>query len=147
VVRILVLHGPNLDRLGTREPALYGPATLAEIDQRLALLGRELGAEVDCFQSNHEGALLERIHAAAGLADGLLVNAGGWTHSSVALRDALTGAGVPFVEVHLTNIDAREPFRRVSLLADVALARVAGFGAASYTVALRGLVEFLRAGR
>jgi 3-dehydroquinate dehydratase-2 len=142
-MRILVLHGPNLNLLGTREPDVYGTTTLAEIDASLAALGAELGVAVEGFQSNHEGALVDSIQAAR--ADGILVNAGGYTHTSVAIRDALTGVGIPFVEVHLSNIDGREPFRRQSLFSDVAIARVAGFGPQSYTVALRGLVEFLRA--
>jgi 3-dehydroquinate dehydratase II len=147
-VRILVVHGPNLNLLGVREPDVYGTTTLAEIDGALASLAAELGVEVESFQSNHEGALVDRIQAAlAERTDGLLVNPGGYTHTSVAIRDALTGVGVPFVEVHLSNIHAREPFRRQSLFADVAVAQVAGFGAQSYTVALRGLVESLRASK
>jgi 3-dehydroquinate dehydratase-2 len=142
-VRILVLHGPNLNLLGTREPDVYGTATLAEIDASLAALGAELGVEIETSQSNHEGVLVDWIQAAR--ADGILINPGGYTHTSVAIRDALTGVGIPFVEVHLSNIDGREPFRRQSVFADVAIARVAGFGPQSYTVALRGLVEFLRA--
>jgi 3-dehydroquinate dehydratase-2 len=142
-VRILVLHGPNLNLLGTREPDVYGTTTLAEIDASLAALGAELGVEIETSQSNHEGVLVDWIQAAR--ADGILINPGGYTHTSVAIRDALTGIGIPFVEVHLSNIDGREPFRRQSLFSDVAIARVAGFGPQSYTVALRGLVEFLRA--
>jgi 3-dehydroquinate dehydratase-2 len=142
-VRILVLHGPNLNLLGTREPGVYGTTTLAEIDASLAALAAELGVAIESAQSNHEGVIVDRIQAAR--ADGILINPGGYTHTSVAIRDALTGVGIPFVEVHLSNIHGREQFRRQSLFSDVAVAQVAGFGPFSYTVALRGLVEFLRA--
>ena len=142
-MRILVLHGPNLNLLGTREPDVYGTTTLAEIDASLSALAAELGVTIESAQSNHEGVLVDRIQAAR--ADGILINPGGYTHTSVAIRDALTGVGIPFVEVHLSNIHGREPFRRQSLFSDVAIAQVAGFGPQSYTVALRGLVEFLRA--
>ncbi len=144
-MRILVVHGPNLNLLGTREPDVYGRTTLAEIDAALAALAAELGVELESFQSNHEGAIVDRIQAAR--ADAILINAGAYTHTSIAIRDALTAVGTVFVEVHLSNIQAREPFRRTSLLSDVALGQVAGFGAQSYTVALRGLVEFLRASK
>jgi 3-dehydroquinate dehydratase-2 len=144
-VRILVLHGPNLNLLGAREPDVYGTTTLAEIDAALASLAAELGVAIESEQSNHEGVLVDRIQAAR--ADGILINPGGYTHTSVAIRDALTAVGIPFVEVHLSNIHAREPFRRQSLFSDVALGQVAGFGAQSYTVALRGLVETLRASK
>ena len=142
-MRILVLHGPNLNLLGTREPDVYGTTTLTQIDASLSALGAELGVAIESAQSNHEGVLIDRIQAAR--ADGILINPGGYTHTSVAIRDALTGVGIPFVEVHLSNIHGREPFRRQSLFSDVAIAQVAGFGPQSYTVALRGLVEFLRA--
>ena len=142
-MRILVLHGPNLNLLGTREPDVYGTTTLTQIDASLSALGAELGVAIESAQSNHEGVLIDRIQAAR--ADGILINPGGYTHTSVAIRDALTGVGIPFVEVHLSNIHGREPFRRKSLFSDVAIAQVAGFGPQSYTVALRGLVEFLRA--
>ena len=142
-MRILVLHGPNLNLLGTREPDVYGTTTLAEIDAALAALAADLGVAIESAQSNHEGVLVDAIQAAR--ADGILINPGGYTHTSVAIRDALTGMGIPFVEVHLSNIHGRESFRRQSLFSDVAVAQVAGFGPFSYTVALRGLVEFLRA--
>lgn len=143
-MRIQVLHGPNLNLLGTREPAVYGSTTLAEVDASLAALAEELGIRLESFQSNHEGALVDRVQEAAREADGFLVNAGGYTHTSVALRDALTGVGRPFVEVHVSNIHAREPFRRESLLAPVALGQVTGFGADGYLLALRGLVRHLQ---
>lgn len=143
-MRIEVLHGPNLNLLGTREPALYGTATLPEVDEQLERLGTELGAAVAAYQSNHEGALVDRVQATAGETDGYVVNAGGFTHTSVALRDALAGVARPFVEVHVTNIHAREPFRRESLLAPVAVGTVMGFGADGYLLALRGLVRHLQ---
>jgi len=146
--RILVLHGPNLNMLGSREPGHYGHRTLAEIDQELIALGDELGAEITTFQSNHEGELVEHIQQAGmagseGRVDGIVINPAAYTHTSVALRDALLAAKIPFVEVHLSNIHRRESFRHQSMLADVALAVIAGFGPASYTLALRGLIELL----
>jgi len=143
-VKVAVLNGPNLNLLGTREPTMYGRTTLAEIEARLVALGRELGADVSCAQHNGEGALIDAIHALAGQADGALVNAGAYSHTSLALRDALVGVDLPFVEVHLTNVYAREPERRHSALAPAALGVVCGFGAASYEVALRGLVGSLQ---
>ncbi|MEQ1568258.1 MAG: type II 3-dehydroquinate dehydratase [Myxococcota bacterium] len=144
--RVLVLSGPNLNLLGSREPEVYGRTTLAEIVSGLERLGEELGVEVGHFQSNHEGALIDRVHQAS--LDGVrgaIVNAGGFTHTSVALRDALVGTGLPFVEVHLSNLARRESFRQVSLLADVACGVVQGFGPAGYELALRGLVRAIRA--
>jgi 3-dehydroquinate dehydratase II len=143
-VRVAIVHGPNLNRLGRREPAVYGHTTLAEIDERLQTLAAELGVETDVFQSNAEGALIDFVQQAAERCDGFLVNAGGLTHTSVSLRDALTGSGRPFVEVHVSNPSARETFRHVSLLADRAAGVVAGFGADSYLLGLRGLVSRLR---
>lgn len=143
-MRILVLHGPNLNLLGTREVSIYGDQTLADIDAHLAKVARELGAEVECFQSNHEGALIDAIHAARGKTDGLLLNPGALTHTSIALRDAIAGVQIPAVEVHLSNIHAREPFRHTSYLAPMCVGQISGFGARSYELALRGLVELLR---
>ena len=143
-MRIYILHGPNLNLLGRREPDLYGTESLDEIDGRLRARGGELGVTLMSFQSNHEGELVDHIQARANETDGWLVNAGGLTHSSVALRDALVASERPFVEVHLTNIFAREPFRRSSLLSDVAVGVVTGFGARSYLFGLDGLVEALR---
>jgi 3-dehydroquinate dehydratase-2 len=141
---VLVLHGPNLNLLGVREPSIYGSTTLPEIDARLVELGAELGLSVQCLQSNHEGSLIDTIQAAMGRGvAGFLVNAGGLTHSSVSLRDALVGSGRPFVEVHLSNVHAREPFRHRSLLSDVAAGVVVGFGARSYELGLRGLAGLL----
>jgi 3-dehydroquinate dehydratase II len=143
-VRIAVLSGPNLNLLGQREPEIYGTATLAQIEDRLRERAGELGVELDTFQSNAEGALIDYIQEMAARVDAFLVNAGGLTHTSVALRDALVGVGRPFVEVHLSNPAAREPFRHVSLLTDRALGAVVGFGADSYVLGLQGLVTRLR---
>ena len=143
-MRILVLHGPNLNLLGTREPGLYGQDTLAEIDAELQQQAERLGAQLDCFQSNHEGALVERIHQAAGSVEGILINAGAYTHTSIALRDALLGVGLPFVELHLSNVHAREEFRHSSYLADQAVGVICGFGPISYYLALEGMVAHLR---
>ncbi len=139
-----MLNGPNLNLLGTREPHLYGHTTRADLARRLTALGRELGVDVECVQRNGEGELIDAIHALAGRADGALVNAGAYTHTSLALRDALTAVAIPFVEVHLTNIYAREPERRHSTLAPAARGVVCGFGADSYDLALRGLVSALQ---
>jgi 3-dehydroquinate dehydratase II len=140
---ILILHGPNLNLLGSREPDVYGRLTLAEIDQRLFILGRELAMEVQSFQSNHEGALIDALHEARGWAAGIVINPGGYTHTSVALRDAITAIGLPVVEVHLSNVHAREEFRRRSLIAPVCLGTIAGFGWYSYALALRALADRL----
>jgi 3-dehydroquinate dehydratase-2 len=142
-VRIAVLNGPNLNLLGTREPALYGTATLSQIEEHLRQVGSEIGAELSFTQLNGEGELVEAVHALRGKVDGALVNAGAYSHTSLAIRDALAGVEVPFVEVHMTNIYAREPERRRSALADAAVAVVCGFGADSYELALRGLVRKL----
>jgi len=142
-VRIAVLNGPSLNLLGTREPAVYGTDTLADIERRLAAVGVEIGAEISCVQHNGEGALIDAIHALRGHADGALINAGAYSHTSLAIRDAFAAVAVPYVEVHLTNIFAREPERRVSVLAPGARAVLCGFGAAGYELALRGLVGLL----
>jgi 3-dehydroquinate dehydratase-2 len=143
VPRILVVHGPNLDALGTREPEVYGRMTLAEIDRQLVALGTELGCEVECMQSNHEGVLIDALHSARGRCHGVLLNPGGLTHTSVALRDAAAAASLPIVEVHLSNPHAREPFRQRSLLSGVVLGVIQGFGPESYRLALTGLARHL----
>jgi 3-dehydroquinate dehydratase-2 len=143
-VRFAVVSGPNLNLLGEREPAVYGNETLAQIEARLQSLASELGVELETFQSNAEGALIDYIQAAAGRVDAFLVNAGGLTHTSVSLRDALVGVNRPFVEVHLSNPAAREPFRHTSMLSDRALGTVVGFGAESYILGLRGLAARLQ---
>jgi 3-dehydroquinate dehydratase-2 len=140
---VLVLHGPNLNLLGVREPAVYGDATLADVDAAVAREGAALGAAVTCFQSNHEGALIDRLHAARGVVDGVVLNAGGLTHTSVALLDALRACAIPTVECHLSHPAAREPFRRRSRVAPACVGSVSGFGALSYTLALRGLLAHL----
>lgn len=141
-----VLNGPNLDLLGTREPELYGEAGLDGILSALDELGMALGVSVTAVQSNHEGELADWIRDVGSRQDGLLVNAAGYTHTSVVLRDALLAAGVPFVEVHLTNIWAREPFRHHSLLSDIAVGVVSGFGQDSYLLGMRALAAHLRSG-
>ncbi|GAB4172625.1 MAG: type II 3-dehydroquinate dehydratase [Wenzhouxiangellaceae bacterium] len=144
-MRILVLHGPNLNLLGRREPDLYGPESLKAIDQRLRALAESLEIEIDCRQSNAEHELVEWIQQAGdGSVDGIVINPAAFTHTSVAIRDALAAVRLPFVEVHLSNPDAREPFRHRSMLADLAIGRVAGFAGDSYLLALRGLVARLR---
>jgi 3-dehydroquinate dehydratase-2 len=144
--RILVLHGPNLSLLGTREPGTYGTTTLEEVDRRLAEHARRLGCEVECRQSNHEGVLLDALHAARGHFHGVLLNPGGLTHTSVALRDAVLACGLPVIEVHVTNPHAREPFRHVSLVSGAALGVIQGFGPDSYTLALQALAGRLGRG-
>jgi 3-dehydroquinate dehydratase-2 len=141
-----VLNGPNLDLLGTREPQLYGDHGLDGILSALEALGEDLGARVTTVQSNHEGELTDWIRDVGSRQDGILVNAAAYTHTSVALRDALLAAAVPFVEVHLTNIWAREPFRHHSLLSDIAVGVVSGFGRESYLLGLRALATHLRPG-
>ena len=143
-MRVLLLNGPNLNLLGLREPGLYGSQTLAAIEADLTRQAEALGVDLACFQSNHEGALVDRIHAARGEVDGILINAGAYTHTSIALRDALLGVAIPYVELHLSNVHAREAFRHHSVLADKALGVICGFGPGSYGLALQGLVQLLR---
>ncbi len=140
-MRVLLLNGPNLNLLGKREPGVYGTTTLDQITARLVETGRSLGIEVEAFQSNHEGALVDRIHAAMGACDGIVFNPGAFTHTSVALRDALLGVNVPFVEVHLSNVFKREAFRHHSYFSDIALGVISGLGASGYEAALRFLAE------
>jgi len=142
-MRVLVVHGPNLNLLGIREPEVYGNATLAGIDAELGELAGELDVELECFQSNQEGDIVDRIQEAMGKVDAILINPAGLTHTSVTLRDALLATGIPFIEVHLSNIHAREEFRHRSLLADAAVGVICGFGSSSYTLGLRGLVACL----
>ncbi|MEY3462848.1 MAG: type 3-dehydroquinate dehydratase [Cyanobacteriota bacterium] len=143
-MRVLLLNGPNLNLLGLREPGLYGARSLEMIEAELARQAAALAVELACFQSNHEGALVDRIHQARGAVDGILINAGAYTHTSIALRDALLGVAIPYVELHLSNVHAREPFRHHSYLADRAVGVICGFGPGSYGLALEGLVAHLR---
>ena len=145
MLRILILHGPNLQALGTREPEVYGRVTLEEVNASLVALAGELGCEIETLQSEHEGVLIDALYQARGRCHGVVFNPGGLTHTSVAIRDAIAGAGLPTVEVHVSNPHAREAFRHDSLVSSVVMATVAGFGPESYRLALRGLVERLGA--
>lgn len=144
-LRILVVHGPNLNLLGKREPEIYGTQTLADIDADLAAGAKDLGIEIEFIQSNHEGDLIDRIQGSMGYADGILINPAGFSHSSVALRDALVATGVPVVEIHLSNIYARESFRRHSYVSAIAIGVISGLGAQGYRFGLEALVKRLRA--
>ncbi len=141
---ILVLHGPNLNLLGSREPDVYGKMDLEELNRRLAAEGKTLGLDVRAFQSNSEGALIDALHEARLWASGVVFNPGGYTHTSVALRDAVAAIGLPVVEVHLTNIQAREQFRHVSLIAPVCIGSIAGFGWRSYVLGMHALEALLK---
>ncbi len=141
--RILVLNGPNLNLLGTREPDSYGTMTLGEVNSALEELAGELEAELRCLQSNHEGAMIDAIHETAGWADGIIMNPGAYTHYSYAIRDAIAAVDLPAIEVHLTNVHARETFRHTSVVSPVCLGQVIGLGWRGYLLALRGLVGYL----
>jgi len=140
-MKILVLHGPNLNLLGTREPEVYGSMTLGEINSKLIGLGKSLNAEIICQQSNHEGVLIDSLQESRTWADGVVFNPGGYTHTSVALRDAIASIGIPVIEVHLSNVYAREQFRSRSLISAVCKGKISGLGWKSYTLALRALIE------
>jgi 3-dehydroquinate dehydratase-2 len=149
-MKILVIHGPNLNLLGTREPEIYGTETLSEIDARIRARAGERGVTVEILQSNHEGAIIDRIHAAASegadRCDGVVINPGAYTHYSLAIRDAIAGTGLPAIEVHLSNIHAREPMRRRSVIAPVCRGQISGFGARSYLLAIDALMDLLGQG-
>ena len=143
-MHVLLLNGPNLNLLGQREPGIYGQSSLADIEAALTREAAQESTQLDCFQSNFEGALVDRIHQAMGRSDGILINAGAYTHTSIAIRDALAGVAIPYVELHLSNTHAREDFRHHSFLAERAVGVVCGFGPASYSLALKGLLSHLR---
>lgn len=143
-LNVLIIHGPNLNMLGKREPELYGRTTLEEIDSTLKELGEELGLVVDTFQSNHEGAIVDKIQESAGVQKGLMINPAAYTHTSIAIRDALLLLDIPVIEIHISNIYKREPFRHKSLISDVATAQIAGFGVKGYSMALNALAEMIQ---
>ena len=143
-MKLMLINGPNLNMLGTREPEKYGSDTLSDIEDALKLKAKDLGVSLDCFQSNHEGEIIDKIHSLKGKYSGIILNAGGLTHTSVSLRDAITSVEIPTVEVHMTNIHSREEFRHTSLISGVSVAQVVGFGKNSYKYALEGLVEFIK---
>ena len=145
-MKILLLNGPNLNMLGTREPEKYGNITLADIETNMVNLAGEKGVVLNTFQSNHEGEIIDKIQSLKGEYDGLIINAGGFTHTSVAIRDAISAVSIPTVEVHMTNIHAREDFRHQSYLSGVSIGIVAGFKEKSYEFALDGLIDYLNAG-
>ena len=144
-LRVLVVHGPNLNTLGTREPEVYGSLTIDDINDELSRVASGANAELEFFQSNHEGAIVDHIHRAADTdLDGIIINPGAYTHSSIAIRDALLSTGVPFIEVHISNVYARETFRHKSLLSDIADGVIVGLGTFGYTLALTAMIEKLR---
>lgn len=143
-MKILLINGANLNMLGSREPEKYGSTTLKDIESGVIQRGNELGVQVDVWQSNHEGEIVDKIQSAKGVYDGILINAGGYTHTSVVIRDAIASVQIPTVEIHMTNIHGREEFRHTSLLSGVCIAQVVGFKELSYSLALEGLVNYLK---
>lgn len=145
-MKILLINGPNLNMLGTREPEKYGNTTLADIENNLKNIASSYDVVLDCFQSNFEGNIIDKIQSAMGVYDGIIINAGGLTHTSVSIRDAISAVSIPTVEVHMTNIHAREEFRHTSMISGVSVGQVIGFGADSYKFALEGLISILNKG-
>lgn len=143
-MKILVINGVNMNMLGIREPDKYGSMTLKELEKDLYAYSFELGIDIETYQSNHEGEIVEKIHSAYNNADGIVINPGAYTHTSVAIRDALSAVNIPTVEIHMTNIHSREDFRHKSLIAPVCMAQISGFGVDSYKLGLKGLVNFLK---
>lgn len=143
-MKIFVINGVNMNMLGIREPEKYGSMTLKDLEKSLYAFSFELGVDIDMYQSNHEGEIVEKIHSALNNADGIVVNPGAYTHTSVAIRDALSAVNIPTVEIHMTNIHSREDFRHKSLIAPVCIAQISGFGFDSYKLGLKGLVDFLK---
>ena len=143
-MKILILHGPNLNLLGTREPEVYGSMSLENINEKMIALGKELNAEIKCEQSNHEGELIDALHDARTWANGVVFNPGGYTHTSVALRDAISAIQIPVIEVHISNIYAREEFRHTSFVSAVCKGKVTGFGWRSFELGLRGLIDIIK---
>ena len=142
-MNILLINGPNLNLLGTREPEIYGNKTLSDIEQDLNLTAKSKGTILECFQSNHEGEIVDKIHDSVNSIQGILINAGAFTHTSISIRDALIGSKIPFVELHISNIFSREEFRKESFLTDKAIGIVSGFGISSYSLALEGIIGYL----
>ncbi len=143
-MKILVINGVNMNMLGIREPDKYGSMTLKDLEKDLYAYSFELGIDIETYQSNHEGEIVEKIHSAYNNADGIVINPGAYTHTSVAIRDALSAVNIPTVEIHMTNIHSREDFRHKSLIAPVCMAQISGFGFDSYKLGLKGLVNFLK---
>jgi 3-dehydroquinate dehydratase II len=143
-MKILILHGPNLNLLGTREPEVYGSMTLDDINKKMIELGKELGVEIKCLQSNHEGVLIDALQDARTWASGVVFNPGGYTHTSIALRDAISAIQIPVIEAHLSNVYAREEFRHISMISAVCKGKVVGFGWRSYELGLRGLIDIIK---
>ncbi len=143
-MNILLINGPNLNLLGTREPEIYGNQTLNDVEKELVKIAQDKNINIECFQSNHEGEIVDKIHDSVEATQGILINAGAFTHTSISIRDALIASEIPFVELHISNIFSREEFRKESFLTDIAIGIISGFGTTGYTLALEGIVEYLK---